>query len=75
MHQFALFFFLITLIELAPFLTFYLLDKPHDCFVCLGKDPDRIYSSFQLTRAQRNERKMFIKYGMRGIEAQKHYDK
>ena len=25
---------------------FLLFDSPHDCFVCLGKDPDRIYSRF-----------------------------
>ena len=31
---------------LIPVFTFLLLDKPHDCFVCLGKDPDRIYSIF-----------------------------
>ena len=41
------------MVELIPFLTFYLLDRPHDCFECLGKDPDRIYSSLQLTKLER----------------------
>ena len=27
-------------------LTFFGLDEPHDCFVCFGKDPDRVYSRF-----------------------------
>ena len=31
---------------LLPVVTFLLFDDPHDCFACLGKDPDRIYSSF-----------------------------
>ena len=31
---------------LIPVLTFICLDKPHDCFACLGKDPDRNYSIF-----------------------------
>ena len=32
----------------VPILAFLLLDQPHDCYTCLGKDPDRIYSIFQL---------------------------
>ena len=31
---------------LIPSLTFFALDQPHDCYICLGKDPERIYSSF-----------------------------
>ena len=31
-------------LELTPFIAFYALENPHDCFVCLGKDPDRLYS-------------------------------
>ena len=27
-------------------LVYFALNEPHDCYVCLGKDPDRIYSSF-----------------------------
>ena len=41
----SLMFFLTIAIELVPLLAFFALDQPHDCFVCLGKDPDRIYSS------------------------------
>ena len=59
---------------LVPVFVFLFLDKPHDCFVCCGKDPDRVYSSLQLTRKQRSERRMFIKFSMRGEEAEKHFD-
>ena len=38
--------------ELLPFLFYFVLNKPHDCFICLGKDPDRRFSKFQLTRAE-----------------------
>jgi len=41
-----LYYFFSVLLELLPFLTFFWLDEPHDCFVCLGKDPDRVYSVF-----------------------------
>ena len=41
---------------LLPILTFFLLYKPHDCYKCLGKDPDRIYSSFQLNLEERAKR-------------------
>ena len=47
---------------LVPVVVFLLIDTPHDCFVCLGKDPDRIYSTFQLKRSERTARKMFAKY-------------
>lgn len=47
---------------LVPVVFFLLIDKPHDCFQCLGKDPDRIYSSFQLKKSERIARKMFAKY-------------
>ena len=40
----------VNLCELVPFLSFFLLDRPHDCFVCVGRDPDRgPYSAFQLS--------------------------
>ena len=31
---------------LTTVLTFFALDKPHDCFSCLAKDPERNYSIF-----------------------------
>ena len=37
---------LLDLAILIPSLTFFAINKPHDCFVCLGKDPERIYSRF-----------------------------
>lgn len=45
----TLIYFGMILLELIPFMAFYTFNRPHDCFVCLGKDPDRIYSSLQLT--------------------------
>ena len=38
------------LAELLPFFGFFWFNEPHDCFQCVGKDPDRRYSIFQLTR-------------------------
>lgn len=38
--------------ELLPFLFFFALNDPHDCFQCLGKDPERRYSVFQLTQRE-----------------------
>ena len=37
------------LVDLPVFWAFFLLDNPHDCFRCLGKDPDRIFSITQYT--------------------------
>ena len=48
---------------LIPVIVFVVLDKPHDCFVCLGKDPERVYSIFQLKREERYERTLFAKGG------------
>lgn len=31
---------------LTPILSFLIFDRPHDCFNCLAKDPDRSYSSY-----------------------------
>ena len=53
------------LMMLLPVTLFLLLDNPHDCFVCLGKDPDRIYSIFQLSKEVRIKRKMKAKYNDR----------
>ena len=48
--QISLMFFATIIVEIIPFLAFFLLDQPHDCFICLGKDPDRVYSSLQFTK-------------------------
>jgi len=32
--------------ELLPFVFYFAFNKPHDCFKCLGKDPDRRFSIF-----------------------------
>ena len=34
------------MIIMLPVIVFFLLDQPHDCFTCLGKDPDHIYSTY-----------------------------
>ena len=34
----------IILMRTVPMISFLLLNKPHDCYRCLGKDPDRIFS-------------------------------
>lgn len=54
-----------TFMILLPVTLFLLFDNPHDCFVCLGKDPDRIYSIFQLSKEVRVKRKMKAKYNDR----------
>ena len=41
---------------LIPIWTFFWLHDPHDCYNCLGKDPDRIYSRFQLNVEERARR-------------------
>ena len=50
---------------LFPSLTFFAFNQPHDCFVCLGKDPERIYSRFQLNREERMLRILRAKQGVR----------
>ena len=46
---------------MIPILAYFWLNEPHDCYVCLGKDPDRIYSSFQLTLEERARRQLRAK--------------
>lgn len=50
---------------LLPVVAFLLLNKPHDCYACLGKDPDRIYSSYQLTRGERAHMKLMARFNAR----------
>ena len=46
---------------------FFIFESPHDCFTCIGKDPDRKYSIHQYTYDQLLERKMLQKFGRRSI--------
>ena len=46
-----------------PVQAFLLLSEPHDCFRCFGKDPNRIYSQYQLSKFERLERRMTQKFG------------
>ena len=39
-------YFVFIIFELLPFLLYFILQQPHDCFLCLGKDPDRRFSQF-----------------------------
>ena len=38
--------YIFNFVIVLPIIVFFLLDQPHDCFICLGKDPDRIFSSY-----------------------------
>lgn len=49
--------------ELIPFLSYFWLNDPHDCFRCVGKDPDRRYSMFQLTQRETLMREHLVKFG------------
>ena len=51
------------LVFLMPIWAFFLLNSAHDCFKCLGKDPDRIFSISQFTKDERFARQMKQKYG------------
>ena len=73
-HQFAKYFgsednigkifWLVDFAIIIPVATFFALDQPHDCFVCLGKDPDRNYSIHQLKRVEKARRKIQAKFGL-----------
>ena len=52
-----------TITYLVPIWAFFILDKPHDCFRCLGKDPDRIFSIDQYRKDEIVALKMRNKYG------------
>ena len=39
-------------VYLLPVWAFLAFTEPHDCYKCLGKDPDRNFSIFQLSRAE-----------------------
>ena len=57
--RYSLYFNLMTIL---PVIVFFLLNEPHDCFTCLGKNPDHIYSIYQFTLEERAIRKMEAKY-------------
>ena len=49
-------YFWFKVLELLPFILYFILNKPHDWFKSLGKDPVRRFSKFQLTREERAAR-------------------
>ena len=51
------------IVFLMPIWAFFILNSAHDCFKCLGKDPDRIFSISQFTKQERFARQMKQKYG------------
>ena len=59
--QFALYYEQLIL----PVVVFLMFDDPHDCFTCLGKDPERKYSRFQLTIEERRNRRMIARFGVK----------
>ena len=63
----AEFYFWFIIFELLPFIFFFVFKKPHDCFICLGKDPVRRFSMFQLTREEFKHREHSVKYGKGGL--------
>ena len=45
-QQFVYVYIRINILLLVPVVAFMIFDDPHDCFMCIGKDPDRPYSKF-----------------------------
>ena len=58
----------LTMIELLPVASFLILHYPHDCYKCLGKDPDRNFSQYQFTERELATRQMRVKYGAEAEE-------
>ena len=59
-----------TAIEISPYLIFLIVTsyyKPHDCFRCFGKDPDRKFSIYQFTKDQMKQMER-IKRGRGALE-------
>ena len=52
-----------TISYILPAIAFFLLNKPHDCFKCFGKDPDRVFSISQLTKQEQTALRLKQKYG------------
>ena len=52
---------------LLPVVVFLMFDDPHDCFKCLGKDPERKYSRFQLSVEERKNRRMIARYSVNNL--------
>ena len=53
------------IISILPYWAFLLFHDPHDCFKCLGKDPERNYSMFQFNRAELLKLRYCAKFGSR----------
>ena len=59
MFQYSLY----TASQLIVVWVFFIFERPHDCFICFGKDPDRKYSIHQYTQSELIDRKMVQKFG------------
>ena len=64
--------YIFNFVIMTPVLFLFLLDQPHDCFKCFGKDPDRIFSSYQLTLEEKARRKMVAKFSKKSILGKDH---
>ena len=53
------------IVSILPYWAFLLFHDPHDCFKCLGKDPERNYSMFQFNRAELLKLRYCAKFGSR----------
>ena len=42
----------LVMVELLPVASFLVLNYPHDCYRCFGKDPDRLFSQYQFTERE-----------------------
>ena len=49
--------------QLIAIWAFLIFNRPHDCFECLGKDPQRNYSMFQYGKREQMLKKMKAKHG------------
>ena len=59
---------LLIFMRIVPMISFLLLNKPHDCYRCLGKDPDRIFSIHQLTERETMIREIRNKFGVQAYD-------
>ena len=61
--KYSSFFIETCLVYLLPVVAFLLLNDPHDCFRCLGKDPDRVFSIQQYSKIELKHLRLRQKFG------------
>ena len=50
--------------QCAPFIALFIFNQPHDCYRCVGKDPDQPFSKFQLCFTEWRCRTVPSKFGV-----------